>query len=155
RLRQPKQLLGTEGALVKVERLRGAADAQVGIHLVHREGSIVSAHDSLLRYKFGRRQFLNDGRVRIGKICTGLTAALAIDLHVQRRARRDRPILARRDPAELAEVPRKMRLIVVTVLAREIRPRELTAARDAFDDAAQAIDAAVELRRESDRIGEE
>src|SRR4030095_10494795 len=82
-------------------------------------------------------------------------AAFAVELHVQRRARSERPVLVGRDAAELAEVPRQMRLIVVAVLAGEIRPGELAAARDALDDAAQAIDAAVELGSEPDSIGEQ
>jgi len=72
-------------------------------------------------------------------------AAFAVELHVQRGAGPERPVLARRDAAEFAEVPRQMLLIVVAVLAGEVRPGELATLRDALDDAAQAIDAAVEL----------
>jgi hypothetical protein len=37
RLGQPEQLLGAECALVELQRLRRAADAQIRIHLVHVE----------------------------------------------------------------------------------------------------------------------
>src|SRR4051794_13364786 len=95
RLGQPEQFLGAECTLVKLQCLRCAAHAQIGIHLVHRESSIVNAHDSLLRYKFGRRQFLDGATRRIGKIRTACLSkaaealstpssspALAVDLHM-------------------------------------------------------------------------
>src|SRR5262245_16060941 len=88
-----------------------------------------------------------------------LAAVLAIELarqlHMQRRIWRPRPVFAGRDAAELAEIPRQMRLIVVAALTRKIRPRNLAASRDALDDAAQAIDAAVELRSQTDGVGEQ
>src|SRR5687767_480405 len=96
---------------------------------------------SCLQDRWNAGQRLGKIRTRVGTSGT----VLAVELHVQGVARRNRPILARRHAAELAEIARQVRLIVIAVLAREIRPRNLTAARHPFHDAAQTIDATVEL----------